>query len=651
METCKIEPQLNTFSKNVKAGCFLMVFETNGKHRLYLDEYACSLLGVDLESSPEDAFSHVARTVADADKNMVMSAVKIVLTGETSTFDFTYGDDLLSLRCVACKSCSKRGPSIEGIVLNVTKITYVRKDSPTYQDQLYEHFYSLPFVGYIKNLETGQFLSVTQQFDTLFNNTGFKSLLGKTDFDIFDSKTAKQIIQEDQYCLTLNRPLVMNEKYLDTKGTMHFFKGTRFKYMDSYGRVDVVAILFDVTEIQSLLNEKEALIAKTKEQMDALGKSKSKILETLSTEVKIPSQSILGYVDKATRNKDNKEIVLDALNEILKNAIELTNISSGINEIVSLKTSATKLNETPNDIVDVIKICGIRYKKECEERGISLRYDLRGIKNRFAIFDKDKLTRIICQVISTSIKFSREKGAIILRGKQVASAKEGCAKYIISIEDDGIGMSQHFLKNVITIFNGESGRPITEFEGSGIGVAVIKALTDAMKGEIKVYSGEEEVTRCDVIVNFRVIDQNRIKEFNEREDMTFIKSLSKGKKVLLIDDNDTSRSMNLELLKEYGFEVETAINGAFAANIVSKSGADYFSLIFTKLRMPVMDGYEAANEIRSLYPESKTPIIGLKTHESYQEYDVENKDMNLMIETPLTEDKLKDIIYAYLKKK
>ena len=175
-------------------------------------------------------------------------------------------------------------------------------------------------------------------------------------------------------------------------------------------------------------------------------------------------------------------------------------------------------------------------------------------------------------LISNAIKYTKNLGTITLGGKQFAAEKSGYSRYILTFTDTGVGMSPEFLNNIFGLFERERSMVENGVHGSGLGMAVVKALVDTMKGDIKIKSKVAVGTTVEVTI----VLKNAKKEDAEKagdttENINHAKALAKGKTVLLVDDNEVALNMAKDMLEDFGFEVETADNGAVATNVVTRT--------------------------------------------------------------------------------
>ena len=186
-------------------------------------------------------------------------------------------------------------------------------------------------------------------------------------------------------------------------------------------------------------------------------------------------------------------------------------------------------------------------------------------------------------------------------------------------------------------------------QGSGLGMAIVKALVTAMKGEIKIDSAINKGTTVQITLILRNSSKEKVEEVsNNTVDLEYAKNLAKGKKVLLVDDNETFVENTKDILEEFGLEVETAGNGAVATNIVSRKGIDDYGFILMSAQMPVMDGFEASREFKSLFTESETPIIIMSASDILNVTKEDENSVDMITVKPLNAEKIKEIIVKYL---
>jgi Osmosensitive K+ channel histidine kinase len=252
------------------------------------------------------------------------------------------------------------------------------------------------------------------------------------------------------------------------------------------------------------------------------------------------------------------------------------------------------------------------------------------------------MRQILINLLNNAVKFTPDKGEISLIVKENPSIADNHVSYTFIVKDNGIGMSQNDLKVIFEPFsrieNGTSGR----IEGTGLGLSICKSFVDAMGGHISVISHQGtgstftvilpfEILSNDVSIGVEVIDEN----------ISF-----QGKHVLLVEDNDINQTIATMMLEKLGFSVTVAKDGREGYTKFLTSQPYQFDLIFMDIQMPVMNGYEAAEAIRSSnHPQAQSiPIIAMTANVFKEDVaKARSSGMNAHIGKPL---EMKDIIRA-----
>ena len=225
--------------------------------------------------------------------------------------------------------------------------------------------------------------------------------------------------------------------------------------------------------------------------------------------------------------------------------------------------------------------------------------------------DAPHLSEICFNIISNAIKYTNSGGTISCNVAQKSCEKEDWCNTIITITDNGIGMSEEFQKHIFETFERERSSASSHIEGSGIGMGITKKLVELMDGTIEVKSKQGEGSTFTVTIPCR----KALKEdflVNKNSNLCN-KNCLNGVRILLVEDNEINTEITTELLTEEGCVVETANNGAACIDMLEKADVDYYKIILMDIQMPVMNGYDAALAIRKMKDTKKAriPIIAM----------------------------------------
>lgn len=224
-------------------------------------------------------------------------------------------------------------------------------------------------------------------------------------------------------------------------------------------------------------------------------------------------------------------------------------------------------------------------------------------------------------LVSNAIKYTNPGGHVNVFCEQVSKKKDGTANYRYTVEDDGIGMSEEFQKHMFESFTREFNSTTSGVQGTGLGLSVCKTFVDYLGGTIGCESSPGKGTKFTVVLPFKIqegadyTDPMTGKLISAKaQEAEAVRVDFKGRKVLLVEDNELNREIATEILEEAGRNVSEAGDGTEALDILEKKGPDAFDFILMDIQMPRMNGYEATKEIRKRYPDTYIPVIALSAN-------------------------------------
>ena len=231
--------------------------------------------------------------------------------------------------------------------------------------------------------------------------------------------------------------------------------------------------------------------------------------------------------------------------------------------------------------------------------------------------------------------------------EQIGEPSNGVAIYKFIVSDNGIGMSEEFQKHMYEEFSREANTTLSGVQGTGLGLSLALKLTTFMGGSMKCVSKQGVGTTFTIVLPFKLQPEEEIVKYLEEEKMR--EADLKGKRLLLVEDNELNMEIAYDALVEEGLEVETASNGQIALDLLREKGPDYYDCILMDIQMPIMNGYEAAKAIRKLYPESYLPIIALSANAFQEDKDASMASgMNDHIAKPIDISQLRKVLSKFI---
>ena len=335
--------------------------------------------------------------------------------------------------------------------------------------------------------------------------------------------------------------------------------------------------------------------------------AKTNFLASMSHDIRTPMNAIVGLAELMQHNLDQPDILSGYITKLRSSSQYLLDLINDILDLTKIENGSVELKAEPMDLGAQIEQIVTIIRPQLTKKNLNLSVHGEDATFGYLMGDPVRFRQVLMNVFSNAIKYTPEGGKICFTIRETAGEEQE-RKYQFIIEDNGMGMSREFLEHIFDPFS-RAEAAVKEIQGTGLGMAITKNIVDAMEGTIAVTSALGKGSRFEIILPFAPCEENSVPDKaagmrDTRTDSGNELTSLKGMRFLCAEDNELNAEILTSLLELEGAECTVYGNGQLIAEAFETVGPGEYDAILMDVQMPVMNGYEATEQIRN----SKNPL-------------------------------------------
>jgi len=464
-----------------------------------------------------------------------------------------------------------------------------------------------------------------------------EEMVGKTTLDFYPNEIGQKLHREEQALMAKGEPLREREKHVQEDGRITYLESVKTPLCSESGRIiGLAGISRDVTS--QVENEKRLMQA----QQDAedANKAKSSFLAMMSHEIRTPMNGVIG-ASSLLMGTDLNEEQEEFVQTIQVSGENLMTIINDILDYSKIEAEKIELEAVPFSPRECIENAFDLFVQAAAKKNIELLYYVEPDVPAGLVGDPTRIRQIVVNLLGNAVKFT-EEGEVNLRVSLLSFDEKSLnCKVQFSVHDTGIGISEEAQKKLFQSFTQADTSSTRKYGGTGLGLAISRKLTELMGGKIWIESEEGKGSTFHFTVDVQVAES-----FEQPKTWELDKEKLNGKRVLIVDDNETNRDILCAQMGQWG-----AIPQAFAHPeevLPHLRKATPYDIMLLDYQMPVMDGATLAKAIYKLPDHPQVPIFILSS--SYENI-AAHPSISARMAKPVKVEKLHQQMLQFLEEK
>lgn len=368
-----------------------------------------------------------------------------------------------------------------------------------------------------------------------------------------------------------------------------------------------------VIRVISEEKRREKYLIDAVEEANRANEAKSEFLSRMSHDIRTPMNAIMGFTRVARNHLHEPDKILDCLDKINLSGSNLQQLINDVLDISRIESGEFRIDSEPVKLSELCKLYEQNIRGTAEDKNQKFICNRHDIIYDTVLSDRLRIGQIYMNLLSNAVKYTPEGGTVELEVYEEPFPDKDKIRLVSIVRDNGIGMSEKFMKEMYSQFSRAIDTRVNKVQGSGLGLAIVKKIVDQMNGTIEATSRLHEGTTFRVTLDVPFIREQEVSETTAEIPFFKLRPSRIIKTLLIAEGNDLNYEILEEQLEMYGIHCVRAVNGKECVQLFEIDPSGTYDAILMDMQMPVMNGLDATRAIRRLpSPESKQiPIIAL----------------------------------------